>query len=160
MRAMDLQLRPIQAGDEAFLLHLCGTTRARELDATNLTPDERDAFVRQQFQAQTTYYGRHYPDANVDLILHNGTPIGRISVDRRPGEIRLMDIALLPGWQNQGLGGRLTRALLEEARASARKVTLHVEVNNPDARRFYQRLGFLVVEDIQTHLFMSWSPVG
>ena len=155
---MDLHLRPIQPEDEAFLLHLCGTTRTRELDGTDLTAAERAAFIRQQFQAQTAYYLRHYPRADFLVILHEGAPIGRISVDRRPAEIRLMDIALLPEWRNRGLGGRLTRNLQEEARRAGQKVTLYVEVNNPDALRFYQRLGFTGVEDIQTHLFMSWSP--
>ena len=155
---MHIQTRPVTPEDQKFLLELCGTTRARELALTNLDSAERTAFVLHQFQAQTTYYERHYPRANFDLLLHEGRPIGRISVDRRPDELRLMDIALLPRYQNQGIGTRLTRALQDEARRSGRKVTLYVEINNPDAMRFYVRMGFVMVENIQTHDFMEWLP--
>jgi ribosomal protein S18 acetylase RimI-like enzyme len=52
-----------------------------------------------------------------------------------------MDIALAPGFRGRGIGTRLLRSLMDEADASGRKLSIHVEMNNP-ARSLYDRLGF------------------
>jgi ribosomal protein S18 acetylase RimI-like enzyme len=68
-----------------------------------------------------------------------------------------MDIALLPERRNRGIGGDLTRALLEFARRAGLKVTLHVEEENP-AKRLYDRLGFEVVGEQTFYKKMAWLP--
>ena len=67
-------------------------------------------------------------------------PIGRLYVARWKDEIRIMDIALLPEYRNGGIGGGLLRDLLEEAAATSRRLTIHVQRYNP-ALRLYRRLG-------------------
>ena len=152
------QTRPITEADQPFNLFLYGTTRTRELDRTTLTEEERNAFVRQQFEAQHQHYTNHFPNADFHLIEKNAKPIGRIYIDRRPAEIGLMDIALLPEFQGQGIGGIFMDMLKSEAKDAGLPIVLHVEINNPDAYRFYERHGFLPIEDQQTHVKMSWTP--
>jgi predicted GNAT family acetyltransferase len=71
----------------------------------------------------------------------DGAPAGRLYVHRGPSDIRIMDIALVPSFRGRGIGTRLLRALSQEADASGRKLSIHVETNNP-ARSLYHRLGF------------------
>ena len=111
-----------------------------------------------QFDAQDRHYRAHFPDARFDVVERGGAPIGRLIVERGEDEIRLLDIALLPEHRGAGAGSALLRALLAEAAATSRRVTIHVERANP-ARRLYERLGFRVEEDDDAiYLFMVWRP--
>jgi ribosomal protein S18 acetylase RimI-like enzyme len=154
---MKFELRAITREDMPFLLHLYGTTREEELALTNFSDQEKDVFILQQFEAQHTTYTVRYPRARFDLIVKNGLPIGRLYVDRREKEIRIMDVALLPEWRGQGIGSFLMGKLLDEGRAAGLPVCLHVEQNNPRAFAWYQRLGFAPVSNNDTHVFMAWS---
>ena len=71
----------------------------------------------------------------------DGEPAGRLYVHRGPSDIRIMDIALAPAFRGRGIGTGLLRTLIVEAEESGRKLSIHVETNNP-ARRLYERLGF------------------
>ncbi len=60
------------------------------------TDEQKDAFIRQQFDAQTAYWDEQYPDAERSIVEVDGQPAGRLYVQRWPKEIRLVDVALLP----------------------------------------------------------------
>ena len=49
------------------------------------------------------------------MIVRDGEDIGRLYVDHRTHEIRIVDIALLPAHRNQGIGRALVQAVLDEA---------------------------------------------
>ena len=88
------------------------------------------------------------------MIEADGEPIGRIYIEQTASEIRLMDVALLPGWRGRGIGSALLRALIEQAEAASLPVGLHVEPYNP-VLRLYQRFGFTTVETRGVYLFMQ-----
>jgi len=155
--AVDVSFRPELPEDEAFLEKLYASTRAGEMALTGWDAAQQEAFLRQQFQFQTTHYRKHYGDASFRIILRNDAPIGRLYVHFGAQEIRLMDIALLPEHRGAGLGGSILENLLREAAQLGKTVTLHVERFNP-ALRLYQRLGFRVIEDQQINFYMEWRP--
>jgi len=155
-----LRLRTMSAEDIPFLRSLYASTRADELALTNWDDAMRATFVEMQFRAQHTHYTTHYPEAQYDIVQLDEVDVGRLYVRRGADEIVLMDIALLPEYRNRGLGSELLRALLEEASASKRPVTLHVEVNNPRALAWYRRFGFVEVSASDVHTFMRWSPAN
>jgi ribosomal protein S18 acetylase RimI-like enzyme len=68
------------------------------------------------------------------------------------------DIALLPAFRDRGFGSRIPQALLEEASAADRTVTLHVEANNPRAHAWYKRFGFVDVRSSGVHTLMRRDP--
>jgi len=155
--AVDVSFRPELPEDEAFLAKLYASTRVGEMALTGWDPAQQEAFLRQQFQFQTTHYRKHYGDASFRIILRNDAPIGRLYVHFGAQEIRLMDIALLPEHRGAGLGGSILENLLREAAQLGKTVTLHVERFN-SALRLYQRLGFRVIEDQQINFYMEWRP--
>jgi ribosomal protein S18 acetylase RimI-like enzyme len=155
--AIDVSFRPELPEDEAFLAKLYATTRDIEMALTGWDAAQQEAFLRSQFQFQTTHYRQHYGDASFQIILRDNAPIGRIYVHHGAREIRLMDIALLPEFRRSGIGGAILENLLGEAARQEKTVTLHVERFNP-ALRLYQRLGFRVIEDLGINLFMEWRP--
>jgi ribosomal protein S18 acetylase RimI-like enzyme len=108
-----------------------------------------------QFAAQAQYYREHYPNTSFDVIVLDGRPVGRLYVARWTGEIRIVDIALLPEFCNRGIGTRVLRDLQVEAAAAGKPLRIHVERFNP-ALRLYERLGFRQLEDKGVYLFLEW----
>jgi ribosomal protein S18 acetylase RimI-like enzyme len=152
-----ITLRPIREDDLPFLARLYASTRSEELALVPWSDEEKQAFLVQQFDAQHRYYQEHFTEAAFDVVEQGGAPIGRLYVDRRENEIRIIDIALLPEFRGAGIGGRFMRELLDEAAQVHKKVTIHVERNNP-ALNLYHRLGFVETDDQGVYLFMTWTP--
>jgi ribosomal protein S18 acetylase RimI-like enzyme len=134
-------LRPATEADRDFLLSVYASTREEELAQVEWEEGAREAFLEHQFGAQDHHYRANYPGATFDVIEVDGEPAGRLYVHRGDDEIRIMDIALAPPYRGRGIGTALLGALMEEASASGRALSIHVEMNNP-ARRLYERLGF------------------
>src|SRR5688572_32611608 len=89
-------LRPVVAEDEPLLLELYAITRAEEMAMVPWTREQQEVFVRMQFDAQRAHYKKIQPDANHDIILSNGRPVGRLYVARTNDRIEIMDITILP----------------------------------------------------------------
>jgi ribosomal protein S18 acetylase RimI-like enzyme len=152
-----VRLRPVEDADRAFLVELYGSTREEELAQVDWDPDTRRAFIEQQFSAQDLHYRGNYPGATLDVIEVDGSPAGRLYVHRGPSDIRIMDIALAPSYRGRGIGTELLRALMEEADSSGRKLSIHVEMNNP-ARSLYDRLGFRPAGEHGVYVLMERPP--
>ena len=118
---------------------------------------EKAEFLRQQFEAQHRFYREQFADAAFDIVLLDDRPVGRLYVDRRADEIRIIDIALLPEARGRGVGTSLMNDLLAEAARRGQPVRIHVERNNP-ALRLYGRLGFEQIEDQGVYYLMEWRP--
>jgi len=151
-----LTRRLVQSSDEAFLFELYASTRERELERLPWDDDQRKSFLMMQFVAQSQDYRRRFPDGIHELMLWDGQPAGRLYLARSEKEIRILDIALMPEYQNWGIGGAIIRELLNEASETRRPVRIYVEQNNP-ALHLFERLGFLIVQDIGSHLLLEWQ---
>ena len=149
--------RPITDADLEFLERLYRSTREDELASTPWSEDEKTSFVAFQFKAQHQYYQEQFATADFLLVVDAETPIGRIYLDRREDELRLIDIILVPERRRSGLGTQLLEDLLDEARARELPVRIHVEQFNP-AMQLYLRLGFKPVQDQGVYQLMEWRP--
>jgi ribosomal protein S18 acetylase RimI-like enzyme len=152
-----ITLRPITDDDQPLLLEIYGSTREDELRLVDWSDAQKQAFVEQQFGCQHAYYQQQYADASFDVILADGVPVGRLYVDRREDEIRIIDIALLPEFRGRGIGGSIMKDLLEEALRAEKPVRIHVENYNP-AMRWYDRLGFHKTGETGVYHLMEWVP--
>ena len=158
-QAAGITLRPIRRADQDLLRRIYASTRADEMALLDWDEARKEAFLGQQFEAQHKYYQQQFQAARFDIIEQAGRPIGRLYVDRREQEFRIIDIALLPEARGAGIGGAIMRDLLDEATAAGKRVTIHVERYNR-ALRLYRRLGFTEIEDQGVYLLMDWSPEG
>lgn len=149
--------RPIIDNDLPFLSQLYASTRADEMAMVPWSEEEKAAFLQMQFNAQHSYYQQQFNDADFLIIYKNEESIGRVYVERRADEIRLIDIALKPEQRGLGLGTLLLEELLNEAKESQLPVRIHVEQFNP-ALKLYQRLGFKQTEDQGVYFLMEWCP--
>ena len=149
-------LRPAAEADRDFLYRVYASTREKELRQTPWNDTEKQRFLSQQFTAQDLYYREHYRDASYDIVLLDGEPIGRLYVDRRDDEIRVVDITLLPGSRGAGIGGAIMTDLLHEAADAGKPVRIHVEQTNP-AMRLYRRLGFERIGEAGIYDLLEWN---
>lgn len=141
----------------ALLRRIYDGTREVEMAMVPWTPEQKDAFLAMQFRAQYMAYRDNYPNSTHDIVECDGRPAGRLYVQRRPGAVHIVDIALLPESRGAGIGTFLLERLIDEASAAGKPVSIHVEKPNP-AMRLYKRLGFVEIEDAGLSLLMERPP--
>lgn len=148
--------RAATPADEPFLFELYCAVRADEFA---LFPESlRDQLVRTQFNAQMNGYRAEFPGSGFEIILQNDVPIGRIWIARLQDSFHLVDIAILPGAQNSGIGTSLIRELQQEAQAARKPVRLSVFRFNSGSVRFHRRLGFAVTHEDPIQFYFEWNP--
>jgi ribosomal protein S18 acetylase RimI-like enzyme len=138
-----LTLRPITAEDRPFLEALYKSVRWEELAPSGWPDEAKHAFLASQFDLQHRQFTDYYPAEVLELVEHDGAPVGRFYVDRTPRVTHLVDIALSPEWRGRGVGTRLIVWLQDDVRARGGRLTLNVDRTNPGAQRLYRRLGFV-----------------
>ena len=153
----NVTLRPINNKDLAFLEQLYASTRQDEVALTGWSEQQQADFLKFQFEAQHKHYMREYKGSQFDIMMLNKRPIGRLYLQRRQDEFRIIDIALLPKYRSRGIGSKFMNNILAEARTVGLPVRIHVEQYNP-ARRFYHRLGFKEIGENGVYYLMEWSP--
>lgn len=158
-QSANITLRPVGPDDHEFLVEIYATTRADELALTPWTDEQRQSFVRWQFEAQQEHYAKHYPAATHDVIMSDGRQVGRFYVARLEQEIRIVDITILPPERNAGIGSYLLRQLLDEADLAGKLTRIYVEEFNPSLNLF-KRLGFSPSEQNGIHVLMQRNPVS
>ena len=153
-----ITLRSAIDADREWLSELYASTRSDEMAMVPWHDAQKAVFLGQQFSLQHQHFVTYFPSASFDIVLADNMPIGRLYVDRwEPWSI--VDIALVPAWRGRGIGGLLIAQTLRQAEGCSADVALHVAVNNHRARALYERLGFIVTSDDETHYAMI-RPYG
>ena len=150
-----ISLRPVTDADDPVLLEIYASTRVQELDMVPWGEEQKNAFVKMQFEAQTQHYKAEHPQANHDLICLADAPVGRLYLDRQAERLHILDITVLPQHRNTGIGSFVLRQILEEAAKSRKPVTIYVETFNPSVRLF-ERLAFQRDQETGLHFLMKW----
>jgi GNAT superfamily N-acetyltransferase len=144
---MNICLRPGKQSDYEFLWWLhCATMRTYV-----------DAIWGWDEAAQQRLFQERFDPARFQIVECDGEDAGYVSVERNEEFNFLSAIEVAPQVQNQGLGTSLIRDLQDEAAHRRVPLKLRVLQGNP-ARRLYERLGFVVTGETETHIMMSWQP--
>ena len=157
LQVSDIKLRPVRPEDDPLLLEVYGSTRAEEMALVPWTDEQRQAFLKMQFDAQQNYYQQKYPTADHDIIYFRDTAAGRMYVARLEDEIRIVDITLLPRHRGNGVGTHLITELMDESTAKRLPLQIYVETFNPSLK-LLERLGFTQTAQQGMHLMMQWLP--
>ncbi|HEX6718171.1 MAG TPA: GNAT family N-acetyltransferase [Pyrinomonadaceae bacterium] len=153
-----VELRPVSDSDNDFLLSVYASTREDELAQAEWAEGQKEMFLRWQLDLQRREYETRFPDADYRVIVLDQQPAGRIWVGEDDEQIRLLDIALLPEFQNRGVGTALLERLKKYADREGKVLRHMVFVLNNNAERFYERLGFKQIEDFGAYKHMEWRP--
>ena len=148
-------LRPASTRDEDFFLQLYQSSRGEDLRGLGWEKDRISEFLEMQYEAQGNFHASDFPNASDEVILLGSQPIGRLTVDRRVDEIRLIDLALLPDYRKRGLGSQIVRNLQEEAALQRKPLRLQI-IRFNRALGLFERLGFTRTSETGTHFQMEW----
>lgn len=149
-----ITLRPVQDSDDVFLLKVYGSTREQELAQVPWTAEQKQQFVRMQWEAQRTHYAAQHPQASHEIICLEGSAAGRLYLDRSGDKFHILDITLLPEHRNRGAGSFLLGQIMAEAKEAGKPVSIYVETFNPSLRLF-QRLGFTAIQQEGFHVLLQ-----
>jgi ribosomal protein S18 acetylase RimI-like enzyme len=158
-----VRLRATTANDSAFERDLHDATR-QDLALIDAEAEYVREVIDLQHRARDTGHGTQYPNALYYIIEKNGDRIGRLSVDVGHNAVHIIDLAVLPAWQNQGVGKTVLEALQNIAGQIAVPLTLAVATHNQLAMTLYTSLGFVldyeITEEFAGRRMMRWDPTG
>lgn len=152
-----VRLRPATPEDQEFLHQVYASTREEELARVPWSLPQKDAFLRMQTRAQRAHYQSVYPDAHYQVVEVDGVGAGRLLVNLGASDVFLVDLGLLRAFRGLGVGTAVLRDLQAQAAQRKQPLSLSTELHNP-ARRLYLRLGFVMVEQGETHVRLLWRP--
>lgn len=156
-----IKLRPSVNEDEDFLVAVYGSTREQELAMVPWTAEQKEAFLRFQLTAQLQHYRAEYPNAEYSIILCENQSVGRVYVDRRATEVRIMDITLLPEHRGKGISSPIIRRLMNEASGYGKRLSINLDKLS-QSHSIFEKLGFKAAEstgeDTSFHVLYVWQP--
>ncbi|MGI8855642.1 MAG: GNAT family N-acetyltransferase [Thermomicrobiales bacterium] len=139
----EFQLRPATAADYDFLYRL-HVAAMRDLVARVWGWDDT---------WQEQFFADHFDPAPARIVVVGGEKVGVVAVVWGEADAFLANIEIFPAYQGRGLGTALIRHVIAEAAARGVPVRLQALKINP-ARRLYERLGFVVTGETETHDLM------
>jgi len=149
-----ITLRRAAPADEVFLQRLFRETHTSVRD---LPEPLRGALAAMQYRARALSYASAYPQSeDWILCLDPATPIGRQLIAHHAGSLYLIDLAVLPEYQGQGIGTQILQGCISSAARDGLALRLTVAQGNP-AKLLYQRLGFTTHAEDEVNLEMVWS---
>ena len=102
---------------------------------------------------QEAFFTEKWAAGRFQIVRSNEKDVGALWVERRADHLIISEILIAPEFQNCGLGAAVLRELLEKA--SREGVTVRLQVlHRSRARRLYERLGFVISGETDTHVLM------
>jgi ribosomal protein S18 acetylase RimI-like enzyme len=114
-------------------------------------------FGRWDVAEQDGFFDRSWDPARMRVLLLDGEPCGYCVVEDRTDNVQVQELVVHPRYQGKGVGTEvLARAqrLAAERSVPVRLGTFHTN----RARELYERVGFRVVGETETHVLMEWTP--
>jgi ribosomal protein S18 acetylase RimI-like enzyme len=108
--------------------------------------------------AQRAFWREHWVPGR-EAIEVDGELAGFLDVEDRDDHVWVGNIELHPRFQCEGIGTVILRDIQLDAAKRGLEARLQVLKVNP-ARRLYDRLGFEVTGETDTHWQMAWVPAG
>ncbi len=152
-------MRPVvMPDDEMFLKELYASTREEDVMMWGMPDEQAKMLVDMQYRAQKAQYEAQYPDALHEIILFNGTPVGRMMTTRNEAELFFIDIAVFTDYRSLGIGTVIFQGLMREAEGSNKPLNFSVLVSNHKAIKLYKRLGMDFIGNTGSHYLLRWQP--
>jgi len=150
-------MRPSSQDDEEFLYSLLAEDKAVQLAAMGWGRDQWGPLVELQYRGRKMTYESQYPDAENSILLgEDGTPVGRLLLNRNRDRWRIVDLAILTALRSRGLGTTILSYCQQQAAAAGASLELQVAPFST-ARRLYERLGFRAISESATAVEMVWN---
>ncbi|MCY3800536.1 MAG: GNAT family N-acetyltransferase [Chloroflexi bacterium] len=105
--------------------------------------------------SQRVLHERRFAEQDYRVISLDGRDVRIISVAVKPDCLFVNQLHVLPERQGQGIGRTCMLMVIDEGSKLGLPVRLQVLKVNPRALAFYERLGFAITGDTDTHFLMQ-----
>ncbi len=139
MDRLQIDLRPATVTDRDFAFQVWKAAMQQYVKAT-WGWNEASQLQRQQEEFDVVTY---------QIVRIAEQSAGTLIIKRHPDHLYLSGLYLLPEYQRQGIGSQVLASLLDEARVQSKIIRLRVLKVNPQARRLYERMGFVVTDETE-----------
>ncbi|MET9317711.1 GNAT family N-acetyltransferase [Kribbella sp. NPDC003505] len=150
------RIRPATEADATLLAQVAF---AATCDQGRMPADVDEAAWRTEFEGWSRESVAD-PTTDLAVVEVDGRGAGRLRVSRTAESVELNGIQLHPDVQNRGIGTSIIAELRSEAARRGVPLRLHVERDNPDARRLYDRLGFVRIGGDDKEDVMEWTKAA
>jgi ribosomal protein S18 acetylase RimI-like enzyme len=106
-------------------------------------------------EEQRQLHERRFASQDFQVIQVSGMDVGILAMVRQPDCVKVNQMYILPEYQNRGIGAACMMHIIEDATALKLPVRLQVLKVNRRAVKFYQRLGFKIIGESDTHVLME-----
>lgn len=104
---------------------------------------------------QQTDFDTHFVPSTIQVAVVDNRIVAYIQTELCDGTPHVRMICVASEYQNNGIGSALLKAFIHNCSAKQQDVTLGVFKINTDAHRFYERLGFKIIEEASNHYLMK-----
>ncbi|MEA2024496.1 MAG: GNAT family N-acetyltransferase [Actinomycetota bacterium] len=102
---------------------------------------------------QRAFFDEHFDVDAHEIVLNEGEEIGFLFYEERSDHLYLGNIALVPQYRRRGIGSAILAKIIDEAETAGLPIRLQVLKPNP-ARQFYEKRGFVVIDETDHHFQM------
>lgn len=106
---------------------------------------------------QQSFHSHDWTVRRPEIVVLDGVDMGTVQFVRGEADYHIGELYVLPDYQRRGIGSHLLRRFLAIADAELLPVRLEVIRINP-ARSLYERHGFVICGETETHYHMVRSP--
>ena len=136
--------RPAQPSDKEH------ARRVHHLAYRDVVEQEFGSWVEAE---QDGWFEKGFSTTHLRIVELDGIAIGAIAVTEADDRVSLLEIQILPDYQNRGIGSRLVKDEIAYAASRCKPLCLQVLRANR-ARALYERLGFRLVGESEHHFLL------
>jgi ribosomal protein S18 acetylase RimI-like enzyme len=145
------ELVPATASDKAWLERLRRDVYQDLFTATFGGWDE---------ERHIRHFTESWESGQISIIKIDGEPVGMIQIFEEPDALEIGEVQILPNRQNEGIGSRILKQIIERARNTGKFVKLSTGLKNEGAFRLYERLGFRKTGETESHNLLTYDTSG
>lgn len=147
METRGISLCSVEASHIKFLFKVFKESRWDLEFINNLDEKQKADILFNQFCMEQGQLIQQYPNAECNIVLLNEEAIGRLYVNHGEKADRILEIGLLEEYRGLGIGRKIVTTVIENAKKAGKAVCLQVAWFNEGAYKFYERIGFVVIEE-------------
>jgi ribosomal protein S18 acetylase RimI-like enzyme len=109
-------------------------------------------------KAQDGFFKEDFKSGQIRIIRFSNQPVGYLQLSPQNSILHLVNILILPEFQNRKLGSTIIKDLIEKYCTTGKKLRLGVFKVNTRAKALYESLNFRTYDETETHYLMEFKP--
>lgn len=153
-----ISLYPVEPSYKDFLLKVFTESRPELSLINGVSEEQKASIILEQFIIEQKQLLQIYPEAELNIVMLNNQPVGRLYVHHGENADRILEIGLLEEYRGLGIGRKLVSTVIENSAQLGKVVRLQVAWFNQGAYAFYARIGFKVIKNQGVSFEMQYMP--